>query len=439
MILKRAWRNLFTLIAILGLVLAIFPWATATLAQTAGEVDLAVELKAPMYAAPGEEFVVHIAYTNLGTATSPADTWVKATLPEDVEFVVAKNRDGGLMPPDSIAGNVLTWTVGELTPGICCQRILITLRVPDDLEEEIPLTTQAEIGSSAEDIDLTNNIFSITSTTCDLAGSTKQAQVARSEPGDVITYTITLRLQTATGQGERTVTLEDILPPPSQVRFMGWVGENAGDYDPMLHQLQWQGRVRSGEPLTLQYRLGVEGDVPPGTLLRNRARLTWVDGEMELEPVDVEVYLTEDDHIFGPEGGQWQHQSGLTIDVPANAVNQYTRFQFQPLFEVVPPDAPVGWRYARHAFELKAFQFGEIHQFAEPIRLTLQYQAGDVQGLDPNTLRLWYRSSSGEPWAMLGEPQMNQNGLISFTTDHFTEFALFVQYPYSLRLPLVSR
>ena len=36
-----------------------------------------------------------------------------------------------------------------------------------------------------------------------------------------------------------------------------------------------------------------------------------------------------------------------------------------------------------------------------------------------------YRAGPGEPWAMLGEPLQHRNGEITFSTDHFTQFALF--------------
>jgi hypothetical protein len=51
---------------------------------------------------------------------------------------------------------------------------------------------------------------------------------------------------------------------PSPV--LGWVREQPNaTYDG--EKLRWQDKVRAGEPLVLQYRLGIEGDVPSGSNL----------------------------------------------------------------------------------------------------------------------------------------------------------------------------
>jgi hypothetical protein len=86
-----------------------------------------------------------------------------------------------------------------------------------------------------------------------------------------------------------------------------------------------------------------------------------------------------------------------------------------------------------------AFRFGEVHQFHQPITITVHYSDTDVIGLNRETLRLWYRNGAGEPWAMLGEPVRVMSGTLSFTTDHFTQFALFAEGAYKVYLPLTSR
>jgi hypothetical protein len=274
-----------------------------------------------------------------------------------------------------------------------------------------------------------------------MAGSTKQAQIGQVKPADVVTYTLTIQMTKRNGpndQGPRDVDLTDLLPPASQVSFLDWINETTGTFDGV--HLHWHGQVVPGERVILQYRLGIKGEIPPGSLVTNRAYLNWNEGEMEMQPVEVETYLTDNDQMFGPQGGQWQHQYGITLEVPPNAVPETTRFEFKPLFEDNPPlDAPPGLIFANRAFELTAFQFGELHRFNQPITITIGYDEKDVEGLNRNSLRLWYRSGAGEPWAMLGEPVRHQNGQISFTTDHFTEFALMGQGAYQIRLPLIRK
>lgn len=437
---KSNWKVFLATFFSLGMVALLLLGARIATAEN-GDVDLSIELKAPQHVEPGGAFTLNIVYSNTGTVASPDDTWVKITMPAGTAFVSAVDNLGVALPPQTIDGNTLTWQVGAIQPGVCCQHIWIALQVADDLPEETLLTSQSEIGSSAVENNLDNNIFSVTSAVCDMAGSTKQAQVGQVKPGDVITYTLTIRMTYRHGQtdsNQREMDLTDILPPANLARFLGWTSEITGTYDG--EHLHWQGQVRAGEPVMLQYRLGILGDVPPGAFVTNRAQLAWKGGDMELEPVDVVTYLTENDHMFGAQGGQWQHQSGVTLDVLENTVNEMTRFEFHELFDGAPPaETPPGWIFAHRAFELTAFQFGELHRFNRPITITIGYDEKDVQGLDRNTLRLWYRTGPGEPWAMLGEPQKHQNGQVSFTTDHFTEFALFAQGAYKIHLPLVTR
>lgn len=434
-------KAFLSILAILGLAIVVLAGASTAGASQVDEVDLSIGLKAPQHVEPGGTFVLNVSYSNLGTAASPLDTWVKVTLPAGASFVSATDRAGIALPPATSVDNVLTWQVGAVMPGICCQHILVTVQVDDKLANDTVLTSQAEIGSSAVESNLANNTIQVTSTVCDMAGSSKQAQVSRVKPGDAVMYTLTIRMIARNGMdasAPREVELTDYLPPATQARFLGWVGEMNGTYDGEM--LRWRGQVRAGEAVTLQYRLGIEGEVPAGSRVTNRARLSWNSGEMDLDPVDVDVYLDENDHMFGPQGGQWQLQYGLTLEVPPNALQATTRFEFRPLFEDNPPPAvPPGNFFAHRAFTLTAFQFGEVHRFNQPITITIGYKDSDVQGLNRNTLRLWYRAGSGEPWAMLGEPQSHQNGQIRFTTDHFTEFALFGEGAYRLVLPYVSR
>jgi hypothetical protein len=408
-------------------------------AQADAEFDLAISLKAPQHVAPGSNPVINLSYSNIGTAASPDDTTIQVLLPDGLSFVSAVDQDDASLPPTNIDGNKLTWTIGALPAGSCCAHIWITTLVAADLPEETLLTTTAEIGTATPETNLENNQASVTSTVCDMAGSQKEADIDQVKPGDIVTYTITLRLARRQGLEEarvRTVTLTDFLPPTTQARFLGWVGEPAGTFDG--NQLRWQGQVGVNEPVMLQYRLGIEDGVPPGTGVTNQARLQWQGGEVDLAPVEIQINANDDEHRFGPGGGEWQHAWGLTLTVPPDAVNAMTRFQFKPLPEE-PPDAPPGWKYANRIFELTAYQAGEIHRFNQPLEITLRYSYGDIKGIYPNSLRLWYRAGPGEPWAMLGEPLRHQFGQITFSTDHFTEFALFGQQGTELMLPLVIR
>ena len=232
--------------------------------------------------------------------------------------------------------------------------------------------------------------------------------------------------------------LTDTLPFSHQVRFLGWVGSITGTQH-TSQALQWAGQVRTGEPLFLQYRLGVETDVPPGTVITNGAVLRWSNGEMQLGPVTTVVTMPHYAYMFGPNGGEWAHQYGVTLTVPPHAVTETTRFQFREMSQTEIISGPPGLMWAHRAFELTAYRFGEVHQFWQPITITIHYSDTDVIGLKRETLRLWSRNGEGEPWAMLGEPVRVMSGTLSFTTTHFTEFALFAEGAHRLYLPHLAR
>jgi hypothetical protein len=406
--------------------------------MTADQVDLALAIDAPDHVAVDTNFIANIAYENVGTALAP-EARVTATLPGGTQFVTSTDRWGAALPPDLIDGNVIAWAVGSLPAASCCDHILLTMKTAADLSEGMPLTTTVQIATTAIESDTTNNVAETVSVVCDMAGSTKQVHTGWALPGDVLTYTLRLQYQRRVGEpNQRWVELTDTLPFSHQVRFLGWVGSITGTQH-TSQALQWAGQVRAGEPLSLQYRLGVEMTTTPGTIIANGAVLRWSSGEMQLGPVTTVVTMSQNAYMFGPNGGEWAHQYGVTLTVPPHAVTETTRFQFREMTPTEIISGPPGLMYAHRAFELTAFRFGEVHQFGQPITITVHYSDTDVIGLKQETLRLWYRNSAGEPWAMLGEPVRVMSGTLSFTTTHFTQFALFAEGAYKVYLPLTSR
>lgn len=435
------WMNILLAVT-LGLGAAIILAGSAARAMSVVDnVDLGITLHAPQHVAPGTNYEVNLAYSNSGKTPSPIDTLVTVTLPQGVQFVAATDRWGAPLPPIQVAGGVLTWELGSLQPGES-GHISIQLQVDEQLAEGTSLTLLSEISSNAVEVDLDNNTACVTSLVCDMAGSSFQAQQRSGMPGDVISYTLRMQLARRggmNGQQNRQVSLEVTLPI-TQVRFLGWGGQISGTQEGQA--LRWQGQVQAGEPLTMQYRLGVLGDVQPGEIISLQAQLRWGAGGMPFEPVTLPVTLTQNARMIGAQGGNWSHQEGLQIGVPPGAVTETTRFQYHPLVTGTQTiTAPPGLRFAHHAFELTAFRFGEVHQFNKPISLTVTHTPTDVVGLNRETLRLWYRNGPAEPWAMLGAPQHVLDHSLLFTTTHFTEFALFGEplVQYRLQLPLLQR
>ena len=421
--------------------------ASLSTAAAAGEVDFTLDMEAPAHVAANSAFEVRIAYYNLGTTIAP-DASVTATLPEGTQFVTATDRWGDPLPPDASDGNALTWhfdtPLCQMPLDACCGHVVITLQTDEDLPEGTALTTTASIATTVAESDTTNNVASVTSVVCDMAGSQKQVQARNVMPGDVLTYTIRISMAHRFGGGEsgRWVTLTDTLPFSHQVRFLGWNGTLTGTQIDG-HVLSWQGQVQAGESRMLQYQLGVEGVVTPGTVLTNVAMLGWAGQHMQLGPITTVVTLPHGMMALGPyQGGQLQHEYGVTLTVPPGAVTDTTRFQFRPLFTDTRPITPPGGGllFANRAFEMSAFRFGEpVRQFNRPLTITVNYTDTDVAGLKRETLRLWTRTDPDEPWAMLGEPARVMSGALTFTTTHFTEFALFGEAQHHTYLPIILR
>jgi hypothetical protein len=407
-------------------------------AAATSEADLAIFLSAPDHVRSDAEYVVNLRYDNFGAVDAP-DAQVSALLPAGTQFVTATNQAGTAVIPATITSQTVVWDVGPVPAGVCCRHIFITLKTEADLAEHAPLTLTATIATMAAESNLSNNTAEVGSVICDMAGSSKQVNADEALPGDVLTYTLQFQYQQRAGEpNQRRIDMTDTLPVSQLARFLGWNGELTGTQHPS-QGLSWQGQVHGGEPLFLQYRLGVELDVPPGTIITNGAQLRWNNGEMQLGPVTTVVTLPHYARLFGPNGGEWAQQYGVTLTVPPQAVTETTRFQFRAMSNTEVISGPPGLMYAHQAFELTAFRFGEVHQFGQPLTITMHYSDTEVIGLKPETLRLWYRNSAGEPWARLGEPVRVMSGTLAFTTTHFTEFALFAEGTYRLHLPHLAR
>jgi hypothetical protein len=443
---KRIARvGLLTLGTVLGLAAVVFLLSGFLVIAGSGQVDLAIQATAPVHVDVDSTYEVNVSYANLGWVPAP-DNWVRVTLPEGTQFVGATYAGGEPRPPDEVDGNVLTWNIELLVANSSWGHILVLVATDEGLAEGETLSVVAEIGGSEEDSDTDNNTATATSTVYDMGGAMKRVHARQAMPADVLEYTITVDLPQQGGGGTaQWVTVTDTLPSSRQARFLGWSGEVSGTLIEG-HKLRWQGQVQAGEPVQLRYRLGVEGDVPPGTVLSNVAVIGWHGRQMQLGPVTSVVTVPHGVMGLGPgQGGEVEHRYGVTLTVPRGAVSDTTRFQLGPLPTDAPPITPPGGlQFANRAFAVNAYRFGEpVGRFQAPLTVTVRYSDTDVAGLRRETLRLWTRSGPGEPWAMMGEPVRVMSGTIAHTTMHLSEFALFgepeAQTKYWLYLPMIVR
>ncbi len=437
--------KLLTLASSLGIAAFMLMIVGLSGAAADGYVDFTLDMEAPTHVAADSRFTVRIPYYNLGTALAP-DAWLTATLPPETQFITATDRWGNPLPPDWIDGKSMAWYFTnppcKKPLDACCGHVVIILHSQPGLSEGDRLTTTASVATSIPEADLTNNDVSQVSIVSEMAGSFKQVHARHGMPGDVLTYTIRISIAQQFGGSNngRWVSLTDTLPFSHQVRFLGWRGIVTGTQI-TGHLLRWQGQVQAGNPLTLQYRLGVEGIITPGAIITNMASLGWDNHHLLLEPAVTVITLPSNTMALGPfQGGQFYHQYGVSLTVPPGAVTDTTRFQFRPLFTDTRPIPPGGLLFAHRAFEMTALRFGEqVRQFNRPLTITMRYTDTDIAGLKRETIQMWTRSGPEGPWAVMSEPVRMMSGTLTFTTTHFTQFALFGEGRYQAYLPLILK
>jgi hypothetical protein len=407
-------------------------------AAAAALVDLQVGAIAPELVDVDATYAVNVSYTNQGWVPSP-DNWVRVTLPAGTQFVEATYAGGEPRPPDEIDESRLTWHLPLLVANSAWGHIIVEVKTDKNLAEGTTLDVLAEIGGSEPDSEPENNAITVTSTVQDMGGAMKRVHVRQTMPADVLEYTITVDLP-GQGGGKQWVTLTDTLPVSSQVRFLGWMGTLSGTLIEG-HRLRWQGEVEPGDPVQLRYRLGVEGDVPPGAIISNVATLSWQERQMQLGPVATVVMVPHGVMGVGPGQGGLLHSAGYSLTIPPGAVTDTTRFQLGPLFTDTRPIAPPGGLlFANHALEINAYRFGDpVGTFSAPLTITMHYTDTDIAGLKRETLRLWTRTGPEDPWTVHGAPAFVTPGTMAFTTTHLSEFALFGEAKYHIHLPLVAK
>lgn len=132
--------------------------------------------------------------------------------------------------------------------------------------------------------------------------------------------------------------------------------------------------------------------------------------------------------------------NGVSIDVPAGAVDQSTTFYLTPQAAIDQSHTTLS--FAGHIFDLYAEQNGSVvsnFTFLTPVTLTITYADEDVAGIGENTLQLLYWN--GSAWSADGITFVSRdtaNNSLTVTIDHLTEFAMFGE-SYQVYLPAIVK
>jgi len=176
---------------LLAVILSLLLSRSDAMAQPAAEVTaLTVDKRvSAATAAPGDTltYVIEIQETE-----SPVTLWVTDTLPNEVTYVPGSLDYFG--PPSAsygFAGGVVTWTIPSLSFG---QTALITFTVEISSEltyAEVENIAQVDNGEQLFEDSATTTV-SIASGNLDNAGTYKEVSSSAAQPGDVLTYTVSL-------------------------------------------------------------------------------------------------------------------------------------------------------------------------------------------------------------------------------------------------------
>jgi len=272
-------------------------------------------------------------------------------------------------------------------------------------------------------------------------GIWKSASSDLVEPGDLLTYTITV--QNAEISGTLDVTITDNIPAHTIFAWADSGGSLAGD------QVRWVSKtVSEGSSLTVSFAVSVTSPLPDGTVITNDDySVTWSEG---MSAVGAPITTTTTSVVLSvtvdPTSSvtlcYTDTQGSLTaIQVPAGAVTEVTTLSYTPV-EIVA--VPSGFAFAGHAFDLEAYRGGALlpgFTFSIPVTITIYYTDTDVAGLDENTLVLEYWNDSASAWedAACGSYKRHPEGnWLSVPINHLSRFGLFGPI-YQVYLPLILR
>ncbi len=134
-----------------------------------------------------------------------------------------------------------------------------------------------------------------------------------------------------------------------------------------------------------------------------------------------------------------------TVEVAAGSVNKVVTLIFN---EITYFQAPSGFRSAGHAFTLEAWDGKQLPTFVfqQPVTVTISYSPADINGLNKNKLKLYYRSNN--VWLDTACGQYVRNFVknqVTVPICHLSEMALLEQIPITsgevkfIYLPLILK
>jgi uncharacterized repeat protein (TIGR01451 family) len=208
---------------------------------------------------------------NDGNAEVIFTTWTQKNRGLRGHLVIV-NYDGTLLSQTLLPANRSpspTWNGALAAPtlanidGDANLEIVVNTAYAGIVAYDVPGTENAQIlwGTGRGNYQRTGSIL-----TASLYASSKQVQPTLPEPGDVMTYTITLKNP---GPELSNVLVTDTLP--TEVNYLGNLSASSGTYGESGGVISWTGTVSGGVPITISYGVTVSLSLTEPTTLVNTA------------------------------------------------------------------------------------------------------------------------------------------------------------------------
>jgi uncharacterized repeat protein (TIGR01451 family) len=214
-------------------------------------------------AAPGDVITYTITYKNTGTGTA-GHVWINDTIPADTTFVSASPGY------TSVSGDTYTWHITNVATG--AYTITIKVRVDTGTPDKTSLLNKVTLDYT----DANGHVYPQESDTATVLVTApkmtivKTADVSTADPGDIITYTLTVK-NVGTGVAAH-VWINDTIP--SDTTFVSasptYTSVSGGTYT-------WHYTNVGAKTITITLKVRVNTGTPDNTNLKNCATLDYTD------------------------------------------------------------------------------------------------------------------------------------------------------------------
>ncbi len=236
------------------------------------DVSIAKRLDGPAVAHIGQTIGYTIQFANSSSTTTARGITLRDTLASQLEFVSAE-------PGPSVLGQVLSWDIGELTPGDSAE-ITLVVRVRGDVQDTVEIRNRVTLTglntSATAAVAAPIQVVGLRTTQLVLR---KSSDVLETGIGEAVPYAVVLENTGASPISD--LWIFDELPPGTRFVDNSLNGANSFTLNERHLVIPVPGTLAPGASTTVRYAVAVIA--PTGDVLPNRAYATAEDGFIRSE------------------------------------------------------------------------------------------------------------------------------------------------------------